>query len=110
MRRAAAAAALARRPQRSLVFGAALVAVALTAALTIPSLGRPPANTVVALDGSRVTLRPAPADAAGDVISMRAAGCDLDFVRRPSDHRHVSAQILAAAGVSTLGRSHQLDK
>jgi peptidoglycan/LPS O-acetylase OafA/YrhL len=70
---------LARRPQRSLVFGAALVAVALTAALTIPSLGRPPANTVVALDGSRVTLRPAPADAAGDVISMRAAGCDLDF-------------------------------
>lgn len=71
--------ALTRRNSISLAFGAALVAVALVAATALPRLGEPPADRVVALNGAHVKLRPAPADAARDVVSMRSAGCDLDF-------------------------------
>ncbi|WP_161962413.1 SGNH hydrolase domain-containing protein [Nocardioides speluncae] len=65
--------------RRSLQLGAALVACAVTTGAFAPSLGSNPTTTVASEDGRVVTLRPAPADAAGDAVSMRATGCDLDF-------------------------------
>jgi len=71
--------ALVRRSSRSLALGAALVGVAMVSAAALPQLGSPPATTVVALDGERVTLHPSPEAAPDDYIGMRARGCDLDF-------------------------------
>lgn len=65
--------------RRSLQLGAALVASAVVTATFVPSLGASPTTTVASEDGRVVTLRPAPADASGDAVSMRATGCDLDF-------------------------------
>ncbi len=90
---------------RSLALGAALVAVAATAAVAVPRLGEEPARTVEALSGKQITLRPAPEDASHDYVSMRAAGCDLDFeeVEMPEC---AFAAIGADRQVVLLGDSH----
>jgi peptidoglycan/LPS O-acetylase OafA/YrhL len=97
--------ALVRRSSRSLALGAALVGAAMLSAAALPQLGSPPASTVVGLDGHRVKLRPSPADAPTDFISMRDAGCDLGYEETempPCDF----ADVTSAKRVVLLGDSH----
>ena len=68
---------LVRSPGRSLATGAALVAVVAPFAAVLGTVDV--RDTVVAVDGSRITLRPPPDQASSDIVSMRSAGCDADF-------------------------------
>lgn len=91
--------------RRSLQLGGVLVVSTMVVAMGSPFLGARPATVVTGLDGRQVALRPAPAAAADDVISMRDLGCDLDFeeIEPPSCE---FGDLSATREVILLGDSH----
>ena len=61
----------------SLAMGAAFIAVVFVPAYVLGSAST--SGRVINLAGKEVVLRPNPVDAASDLISLRAKGCDLDY-------------------------------
>lgn len=96
---------LMRRRRHSLSMGAGLVAVAAASALLVPVVGTSAATTVVGAQGESVALRPSPAAAPTDYISMRDAGCDLDFEQTEMPSCDF-ADTTSARRVVLLGDSH----
>ena len=68
---------LVRSPTKSLIMGAACIALVFVPAHVLGSASTD--GKVVTMAGDLVTVRPNPVDAASDVFSMRQIGCDLDY-------------------------------